>query len=136
MKKLLMATVLGLAVLTLTACAEVPEGVDQNFHTQAMEIFTEVDDDTMEMDWEGADADDIAKVNTMSALANSEREIVFSESLDKMVELQPAVVDGDREALKQYLQHRATAMDTMNLDDTGNGEKFQVSAFQFGEEQD
>jgi hypothetical protein len=136
MKKFLMTLVLGLSVLALTACAEVPEGVDQNFHTQAMEIFIEIDDDTMEMDYEGADADDIAKVNTISALANNERETQFSESLDKMVELQPAVIKGDRDALKEYLMARENAMYLMNFGDTNNSEQFYVPAFKFGEEQD
>lgn len=136
MKKLLMAMMMAVTVMALTACAEIPNDVDQNFHSNALEIFNEVDDDTMEMDWEGADADDIAKINTISVSANTDREKTFSQALDKMVELQPDVVEGNREALKSYLSHRQKAMDAMNLSDTGEGESFAVTPFQFGEEQD
>jgi hypothetical protein len=136
MKKFLMTLVLGVSVLALTACAELPDGVDQNFHNQAFEIFVEIDDDTMEMDWEGADADDIAKVNTINAIASNEREIQFSESLDKMVELQSAVIDGDRDALREYLKARENAMYLMNFGETGSMDEFTVPTFQFGQEMD
>jgi hypothetical protein len=135
MKKFLMTLVLGLSVLALTACAEIPEGVDQKFHTKAQEVFIEVDDDTMELDWEGTDADDQANVNMVSAMADSEREIAFSKALDEMVALQPKVIDGDKDALKKYFQARQEAMRAMNFVDDGSMEGFSVPAFAFGEEE-
>jgi hypothetical protein len=135
MKKLMLAMLLGVVLVSLTACAELPDGVDQQFHTKAVEVFIEVDDDTMELDWEGTDADDQANVDLVSANADSEREIAFSEALDKMVELQAKVIDGDKEAVREYLKERATAMDALYLGDDGNMEEFQVPAFNFGEEE-
>lgn len=135
MKKMLMAMVVGLAMLTLTACAEIPEGVDQNFHTKAHEIFMEVDDDTMELDWEGTDRDDQANINMVVATAMSERELAFAVALENMVALQSKVVNGDKEALKQYLIERTKAMRAMNLGDNNSTEQFSVPAFQFGEEE-
>lgn len=130
-----MGLVLAGAVFTLTACAEVPEGVDQDFHTHAMEVFVEVDDDTMELDLEGTDADDQANVNMVVATAMSDREMDFAEALENMVALQPKVVDGDKDALKNYLAERTKAMRALNLSDRGEGDKFSVPAFQFGEEE-
>jgi hypothetical protein len=135
MKKLLMGLVLAGAVFTLTACAEIPDGVDPSFHSQAMEIFVEVDDDTMELDWEGTDADDQANVNMVVATAMSEREMDFANALENMVALQPKVVDGDQNALRDYLAERTKAMRALNLGDNGEMEKFSVPAFQFGEEE-
>jgi hypothetical protein len=135
MKKLLMAMLMAVTVLTLTACAEIPDGVNQEFHSHAMEIFIEVDDDTMELDWEGTDADDQANVNMVVATAMSEREMDFANALENMVALQPKVVDGDKEALKQYLAERTKAMRALNLGDRGETEKFSVPSFQFGEEE-
>jgi hypothetical protein len=135
MKKLLMAMLMAVTVMALTACAEIPEDVDPDFHTQAMEIFIEVDDDTMELDWEGTDADDQANVNMVVATAMSEREVDFANALENMVALQPKVVDGEKEALKQYLAERTKAMRALNLGDRNETEKFNVPSFQFGEEE-
>ena len=135
MKKLLISLTFGMSMLLLTACAELPEGVSEEFHRGAIAIFTEVDDDTMEL--EVSDRDDVSNLSLLKANADSEPELTFVESVEKMVAVQNDVVKNSDGALEEYLKARKNAMDSMNLGDEvnfGDEEKFQVTKFQFMED--
>jgi hypothetical protein len=141
MKKLVGLFLLVTAVLTLTACAKIPEGVDQKFHNKATSIFTELDDDTMEM--ELSDGDDLANYQLIAATATSEREVAFAESLGAMLKLQDKVIGNvaagiapDGKSLQEYMKARHAAMEAMNFGDVGDMDDFEVPTFEFTEETD
>lgn len=132
MKKITIMLVSLLSLMLLTACAEIPEGVSQQFHNKAYEVFVELDDDTMEL--ELADRDDLANIQLMASMATSDVEKQFADSLTAMLDLTDEVVAGDVESLKEYLTLRTQAMNLMNMSDNGSLETFNVSAFEFAEE--
>ena len=140
MKKLLGLFILFIT-LTLTACAGIPDGVDQKFHDKAFDIFVEVDDDTMEM--EKSDGDDVANYQLISTMANSQRELAFIESFGAMLKLQDKVIGNvaagvapDSAALAEYMKAREAAMEAMNFGDVGDLDDFEVPPFEFTEEVD
>ncbi len=134
MKKSLTAVFSGLALLALTACAEVPSGVDEQFHTDAYTLFIEVDEDTMEM--ELSDQQDHSNISLLGAKADSKIEQEFVRNLKVMADLQDEVLAGKGGALNIYLETRNVAMNTMNLDDAGQTDTFSVPKFEFIEEDD
>lgn len=125
MKKIVLALTLFASVLGLAACAELPNGVDQDFHYNAMAVFQEIDDDTMEM--EMSDKDDLAQLSVLATQADSPVEKLYVESLTKMTELQSSILfESDKKALEQYMEYRDTVIEALNLED------FMDTSFQVG----
>lgn len=131
-KKGLLALLLAGVMTTMVACAEVPQGVDDKFHTKAYEMFAEIDDDTMEM--ELSDRDDIANFQILQATANNDLERAFVKGMEDMIKLQERVVKQDGTALTEYMKARELAMESMNLDDDGDADSFPVEQFGFSED--
>lgn len=131
-KKGLLAILLAGVMTTMVACAEIPDGVDQKFHNRASSVFTEIDDDTMEL--ENSDRDDIANFQLLQTTANTKREKDFVKGIEGMIKLQQKVITQDGNALAEYMQARDLAMDAMNLSDEGGMDSFQVNPFEFTED--
>lgn len=130
MKKTLLTTFLA-GSLALAACsADLPEGVDQEFYSKAMDAFEEIHDDTMTL--ELSDEDDVANFQLLKAMADSKREIDFAHAMEATLKLQPKAIEHDGEALAEYLEARQSAMRAMEFEDTGALSS--VSPFQFYEE--
>jgi hypothetical protein len=122
---------LGAIGLLLTIClvgCDFVKGVDHDFGVEAEAVFIEIDDDTMEM--ELSDTDDVGEFNLLSYEAESEREMAFINEMEKMLNLQEKVVDGDIEALKEYLTARESALEAIGLGDDYEG-WHSVPAFEF-----
>jgi len=117
MKKTLLGSI-GLLMVGLVGC-DFAKGVDHDFGVDAELIFIEIDDDTMEM--ELSDEDDLANFNLLSYEAESKREIAFISEMEKMVELQEKVIDGDSEALEEYLKARESALKAIGMGDDLEG---------------
>lgn len=131
-KKGLLAILLAGVMTTMVACAEIPDGVDQKFHNRASSVFTEIDDDTMEL--ENSDRDDVANFQLLQTTANTKREKDFVKGIEGMIKLQQKVITQDGNALAEYMQARDLAMDAMNLSDEGGMDSFQVNPFEFTED--
>lgn len=117
MKKKFMLGAMGLALsLGLVAC-DFADGVDHEFGVKAEQIFAEIDDDTMEM--ELSDRDDVANFDLLTVEADSEREVSFVEGMEGMLKLQDKVINGDREALKEYIKARKAAFNALGLEVDG-----------------
>ncbi|MDS7057091.1 hypothetical protein NXG04_07315 [Klebsiella pneumoniae] len=131
-KKGLLSLMLVGVMTTMVACAEVPQGVDQKFHDRAYAIFQEIDEDTMEL--ENSDRDDVANFQLLQTTANTKREQDFVKGMEGMLKLQEKVINQDGNALAEYMRARDLAMDSMNLDDEGDMDSFNVDQFQFTED--
>jgi len=131
-KKGLLALLLAGVMTTMVACAEIPDGVDQKFHNRASAVFTEIDDDTMEL--ENSDRDDVANFQLLQTTANTKREKDFVKGIEGMIKLQEKVINQDGNALAEYMKARDLAMDSMNLSDEGGMDSFQVNPFEFTED--
>lgn len=103
---------------TMVACAEVPQGVDEKFHSKAYEMFMEIDEDTMEM--ELSDRDDVANFQVLQATANNDLEKTFAKGMEDMLKLQERVINQDGNAMNEYMKARELAMESMNFDDDGD----------------
>lgn len=132
MKKMILGLGLGIAVLGLTACAEIPDNVDERFHAKAWQIFMEIDDDTMEMEY--SDIDDVSNIELLGVSAESKREKDFILHLTEMAKQQVKIVEEDKTALKKYMTAREKAMKTMNLGDNNETDEFEVYEFEFTED--
>jgi hypothetical protein len=130
MKKLPLSLVLAGVVFGLVAC-DFADGVSHEFGVKAETIFEEIDDDTMTK--ELSDADDVGNFDLLGVEADSEREVAFVNGLEGMLKLQDKVVAGDREALKEYLKARKSALNALGLGE--NDEYHSVPQFQFYEEE-
>ncbi|AZU98893.1 hypothetical protein pW2_55 [Bacillus phage pW2] len=131
-KKGLLAILLAGVMTTMVACAEVPQGVDEKFHSKAYEMFMEIDEDTMEM--ELSDRDDVANFQVLQATANNDLERAFVKGMEDMLKLQERVVTQDGSAMTEYMKARELAMESMNFDDDGGGDSFPVDQFGFSED--
>lgn len=131
-KKGLLGIMLAGVMMTMVACAEIPDGVDEKFHNRASTIFVEVDEDTMEL--ENSDRDDVANFQLLQSTANTKREQDFVKGIEGMLKLQEKVINQDGNALAEYLKARDLAMDAMNMDDEGDMDSFQVNQFEFTED--
>lgn len=110
MKKVLMLMVVAIMGATLVACA--PEGMSQNFYDKAYSVFSEIDDDTMEL--EVSDKDDKMNVDLLSGQAASDSEEDVVAAIEAMVALQAKVIDGDKDSIKSYLKERNKFYDAMD----------------------
>ncbi|QIW88667.1 hypothetical protein P59_069 [Bacillus phage P59] len=130
MKKWFLGFMMSVMVLSLVACG-FAEGVDSQFGNKAVEVFAEIDDDTMEVgDKELSDADDLANLDLLGAEADHKREEAFVKHVEEMVGLQEQVHNGDKESLKKYLSARKAALNSLGVSDDG----MTVSEFGFYEE--
>jgi hypothetical protein len=129
MKKKLMSILVALGlVVFLTGCYA--DGVDTQFGDKAVSIFTEIDDDTMEAGPELSDSDDVANFDLLAVEADTEQEVKVVNGMEGMLKLQDKVKSGDRNALKEYLLARKSALNALGVSDDG----FTVPEFQFYEE--
>lgn len=131
-KKGLLSLMLVGVMTTMVACAEVPQGVDEKFHSKAYEMFMEIDEDTMEM--ELSDRDDVANFQVLQATANNDLEKTFAKGMEDMLKLQERVINQDGNAMNEYMKARELAMESMNFDDDGDGDSFPVDQFGFSED--
>jgi hypothetical protein len=127
MKKWFLGIIMSMVVLSLVACG-FAEGVDSQFGNKAVDIFEEIDDDTMTM--ELSDQDDVANFDLLGVEADHKREVGFVNGMEGMLKLQSKVVEGDREALKEYLTARKSALKSLGVSDDG----YTVPEFSFYEE--
>jgi len=132
MKKLMTTLSLMLFGVVLVGC-EFSEGIDDEFGNKAVNIFIEIDDDTMTQ--ELSDADDVANFDLLTVEADTEREVNAVEAIEGMLKLQDKVVKGDREALKEYMRAR-NGFIVATLGDTSEGHRYEhdIPDFQFYEE--
>ncbi|MFX3623211.1 MAG: hypothetical protein ACE3JP_03970 [Ectobacillus sp.] len=114
MKKLV-AGILGVS-LVLAGCGYA-DGVDTQFGDKAVSIFAEIDDDTMAL--ELSDRNDISNFELLGVEADTKQEVKFMNGLEGMVKLQDKVVNGDREALKEYMFARKSALNALGVKDNG-----------------
>ncbi|UGO50763.1 hypothetical protein PQE68_gp172 [Bacillus phage vB_BanS_Sophrita] len=131
-KKGLLVLLLAGVMTTMVACAEVPQGVDEKFHSKSYEMFMEIDEDTMEM--ELSDRDDVANFQVLQATANNDLERAFVKGMEDMLKLQERVINQDGNAMTEYMKARELAMESMNFDDDGDGDSFPVDQFGFSED--
>lgn len=128
MKKLVIGFVL---MFALVGC-EYAEGIESDFGMKADDIFVEIDDDTMTN--ELSDRDDVANFDLLTIEADSKREVAAVKSIEGMLKLQDKVVDGDREALKEYLKAREGFISAMYPEE-GHEYDHGIEQFQFYEEE-
>ena len=132
MKKFLISFVAVIGIMALTGC-EFAEGVSDEFGRKAVDIFVEIDDDTMTN--ELSDRDDVSNFDLLTVEANHKREVAAVKSIEGMLKLQDKVVKGDRDALKEYLQARKGFFKAMGLDDESHRIEHDIPEFQFYEEE-
>jgi hypothetical protein len=134
MKKFInMFVVFGLAMVLLAGCGYA-DGIDKQFGDKAVNIFAEIDDDTMESSGpvvELSDADDVANFDLLGVEADTKQEVKVVNGIEGMLKLQDKVKQGDRAALKEYLLARKSALNALGVDDNG----MTVSQFAFYEEE-
>lgn len=131
MKKVLAGFVAMLGLMALVGC-EFAEGIGDEFGNKAVDIFVEIDDDTMTN--ELSDRDDAANFDLLTIEANTSREVDAIKGIEGMLKLQDKVVKGDREALKEYLKARKGFFAAMGLEDESHREAHSIPEFQFYEE--
>lgn len=90
MKKLMMLVMAMVMGLTLVACSNAPDGMREEFHKSAVEVFAEIDDDTMEL--EKPDLDDVANYQAVVADAESDRELEVAKNLEIIVTYNPDII--------------------------------------------
>jgi hypothetical protein len=103
MKKILsLAFMLILVVPTLTACLEWegPPGFDQQFHSDARGMFTEIDDDTSE--GEMSDRDDRGNFNRMKDKADTPEEQEYITQMELLLVEQDKIVKDINYSTKTY----------------------------------
>jgi len=127
MKKFLLGLMVVGSTMSLVACGYA-EGVDSQFGDKAMDIFAEIDDDTMTN--EVSDTDDVQNFDLLGIEADHKREVDFVKGVDGMLKLQDKVVSGDHAALKEYLTARKAALKAIGVEDDG----YTVPEFSFYEE--
>lgn len=112
MKKLYVGSMVALLMASLVAC-DFAEGVDHEFGLKGEAIFIEIDEDTMEK--ELSDGDDVGNFDLLTVEAKSKREVAFVNAMEGMLKLQDKVVAGEREALKEYLKARNSAIESLGM---------------------
>lgn len=132
MKKLLLAGVAGLVIVALAGC-KFADGVDREFGDKAVAIFVEIDDDTMA--GELSDKDDIANFDLLTVEASTEREVNAVQAVEGIVKLQDKVINGDREALKEYLKARQGFLNALGIASEDERSYHGVPDFAFYEEE-
>lgn len=132
MKKLLIGFVAMIGLVALTGC-EFAEGIDDEFGRKAVDIFIEIDDDTMTN--ELSDRDDVSNFDLLTVEANNKREVDAVKSLEGMLKLQDKVVGSDRESLKEYLNARKGFLSAMGLEEVSHQSEHNIPEFQFYEEE-
>lgn len=107
MKKPLSILLASSLALGLSGCMqeEIPKGVSSEFYYDAENIFSEIDDDTMEL--EPSDQQDILNLELLVDSAVTQKEKHIATAISIMADNQEKVIDGDRNATREYLKARA-----------------------------
>ena len=111
MKKTVQVMLMTFLLLLITAC--VPEGMDSDFYYDAIEIFDELDDDTME--GEKPDRDDIMNyklfLENYNLKSQAEKEVV--KNLDIMFKENEKIVEDYDAPLNNYLKARKNVLNAL-----------------------
>src|SRR5690554_1380097 len=125
MKKKLLTGALALSIATGLVACDFAEGVDHDFGSNAFQIFTEIDEDTME--YEVSDRDDLDNLYLLNVEAESEREKEVVKGIKELTNLQANVVTGDATALHKYLDVREDVIEAAGFEGWHSVPKFQFT---------